>query len=88
MNIRDFKNLAGIFHSPNTKALGKFEFNCLMSSTNSQMISKDIRPGYQLFQINPMREVFAKGKISTVQISVFKVTALIKLVIFQSHTFK
>ena len=92
-NIHDFKNLAGIFHFPNTKALGKFEFKYLMSSTFSQMSYRNFLRGYHLLQMNPMREIsqisiFGKRKISTVKSFIFKVTALMKLVIFQSHIFK
>ena len=48
---------------------------------------------YQILQMNPMREIsqisiLAKAKISTVKVSLFKVTALIKLFTLQSHIFK
>ena len=64
-----------------------------MSSTFSQMSSKNFLCGYQLLQMNPISEIsqiliFAKRKISTIKISIFKVTAFIKSVIFQSHIFK
>ena len=49
--------------------------------------------GYQILQMNPMREIsqisiLAKAKISAVKVSLFKVTALIKLFTLQSHIFK
>ena len=66
--------------------------NCLISSTFSQMSSKDFLCGYQHLQISPMREIpqiliFAERKISTIKISIFQVTALIKLVILHSEMF-
>ena len=77
-SIHDFKKLGSIFHFPNTKTHDKLEFKCLMSSTFSQMNSKNFVHRYQLLQINSMREmsqilVFEKGKISTVKVSIFKV---------------
>ena len=69
-NIHNFKKLAGIFHFPNTKILGKFELKCLMSSTFSQMSPKNFLCGYQLLQLNPVGQIsqisiFANWKIST-----------------------
>ena len=69
-NIHNFKKLAGIFHFPNTKTLGKFELKCLMSSTFSQMSPKNFLCGYQILQLNPMGQIslisiFANWKIST-----------------------
>ena len=84
-NINYFKDLAGIFHFPNTKGLGKFEFKCLMLDMFSQMSSNNFPCDLQLFQKNSMREIsqiliFARGKTSTVKISIFKVTAFDKTV--------
>ena len=67
--------------------------NCLISSTFSQMSSKEFLCGYQLLQMSPKREIpqissiFAERKISTIKISIFQVTASIKLVILQPEMF-
>ena len=64
-----------------------------MSSTFKQMSFTNVLRGYQILQMNPMREIsqisiLAKAKISAVKVSLFKVTALIKLFTLQSHIFK
>ena len=56
-NLHDFKNLAGIYHFTNTKALGNFELKCLMSSAFLQRSSKSFLRSYQFLQKNPSGEV-------------------------------
>ena len=70
--IDDFKKLDGIFFFPNTKALGKFEFKCLMSYIFANEFQKFLR-GYQFLQMNPMRET---SQISILKMPMFQVNEL------------
>ena len=56
--IDDFKKLDSIFFFPNTKALGKFEFKCLMSYIFANEFQK-LSPRLSIFANKPYEGNFS-----------------------------